>query len=278
MNLIRLIRYDVRQGLLKPAYRYLLVFVVMTISSLAFHNILVAGYREGFFHSTGTWMDYYLYAMKGMETYKITQESIFRVPIYWFLFHIMLAYHIGDYAESDLKKYGRQVMMKSKTRMNWWFSKCIWCIVSVLSYYLVAMLAQIPLTVFFEGSLSVRVSVDIMKNFGAGLIYLDNRQMIMIGVLLPIVISCAVSMIQLLGSVVVGAVQSYAFICVLYVLSAYYTSPYLIGNYTMWLRNDTVSIGSEIYALSGTILAFFLISMTVTCGILYIDKMDLLDD
>ena len=277
MNLIRLIRYDIRQGLLKQGYRYLWVLVVMVISSMAFRNILEMGYRGGTFHAKGTWMDYYLYAMKGMESYKITQESVFRVPICWFLFHIMLAYHIGDYAESDLKKYGRQVMMKSKTRMNWWFSKCIWCVTSVCSYYLVAIFVQLVLTVVFGGSLSVHVSVDIMKNFGGGLIYLDNSQMLMIGVFQPIFISCAVSMVQLLTSMVIGSVQSYAFVCILYVLSAYYTSPYLIGNYTMWVRNNTISVGTGIYALHGILLAFFLINIAITGGIVYIDKMDILE-
>lgn len=274
--MLKLLKHDIRQGTIRTWQGYLCAFVICFCGSVYLRNVIDTLAVSGRLFSSGTLIDYYMYSVKGMEVYKLTKESFFQIPVYWFCYHIILAYIIGHYAEKDLSGYGRNSILASKTRVGWWLAKCVWCIFSVVLYYLMGFLGSAGYTIIAKGKLSFAVTKDLMKNFGQGLIYLENGEILVLVLLLPCLTSIAVSVLQLFFSLKIGSVVSFAGVCIVYVMSVYYTSPLLPGNYTMWSRNDVVGIGSDIYMSIGILLSLIITFIAVMLGIIYIDRKDII--
>ena len=271
----KLLRHDIRQGSLPMWRGYFCALVICFCGSVYLKDMAEDMVHAGELLFNGTLIDYYMYSVKGMEVYKITRETTFDIPIYWFCYHIILAYIIGYYAKEDLCGYGKNSLLAAKTRTGWWMAKCIWCAGSVIVYYFMGFCGSAIYTVLAKGKMSFTVTKDLMKHFGQGLIYLENREILLL-LLLPCLISIAVSLLQMLISLVTGSVAAFAGVCILYVMSVYYTSPFLPGNYMMWVRNHTVSISSNIYMETGFLISFLIILLVLVLGMIYIERKDVL--
>ena len=274
--MFRLLKYDFKRGTLQYFKGYLCVFVIGLCSSLYLKNIIGDMNASGILASHGTIIDYYMYAMKGMETYVLKKDSFFQIPVYWFCYHVMLAYIIGSYTQNDFTGYAKNTILATKTRMGWWGAKCLWCIGSVILYYIIGFAGTITWAVISHAQISLQVTKELMKSFGEGLLYLSNGQILLLVIVLPCLVSIGVSLLQILLSLRLGSVASFACICVIYVLSVYYTNPFMIGNYTIWRRNNTVCAGSNIHMSIGIIYALLLITITITTGMIYVDEKDIL--
>ena len=125
-------------------------------------------------------------------------------------------------------------------------------------------------------SVSLQVTKELMKSFGEGLLYLSGGQILLLVIVLPCLVSIGVSLLQILLSLRFGSVASFACIGVIYIFSVYYTNPFMIGNYTIWRRNNTVCAGSNIYMSIGIIYALLLITVTIIIGMIYVDEKDIL--
>lgn len=271
-----LLRHDIRQGSLPMWRGYLCALVICFCGSVYLKDVAESMVQSGELISNGTLIDYYMYSVKGMEVYKITRETFFSIPVYWFCYHIILAYIIGYHAQEDFRGYGKNSLLAAKTRTGWWTAKCVWCVFSVILYYFMGFCGSAIYTIIAKGKMSFTVTKDLMKNFGQGLIYLENGKILLLVLLLPCLISVAVSMLQMLLSLVIDSVTAFAGICIMYVMSVYYSSPFLLGNYTMWKRNHIVSINSNIYMEVGILISFIIIIMTLMFGILYIERKDVI--
>lgn len=271
-----LLKHDFKQGTLRMWQGYICAFMICCGSAVYLRSIIDNLISYGSLFSSGTMIDYYMFSLKGLEVYKITKESTFQIPVYWFCYHLILAYIIGYYAEKDFTEYGKNSILATKTRIGWWMAKCIWCVVSVLLYYLMGFLGTAFYTFLADGKLSFVVTKELMKGFGQGLIYLSNTEILVLVLVLPCLISIAVSLLQMLLSIRIGSVASFAGVCIMYVMSVYYTSPFLLGNYTMWRRNHTVGVGSGVYTTIGLFISLIIIVVVMLAGVIYIDRKDIL--
>ena len=77
--MFRLLKYDFKRGTLQYFKGYLCAFVICLCSSIYLKNIIADMNAAGVLASHGTIMDYYMYAVKGMETYVLKKDS-FRFP------------------------------------------------------------------------------------------------------------------------------------------------------------------------------------------------------
>jgi hypothetical protein len=274
MNLLRLLKNDIRQGLLKHFVFFLTAALVMVCILVTFRQVV----RSDGIYTYGTVLDYYMYGMRGMEKYNLTKTSIFKIPVYWFVFNIMLAYIVGHYAEKDLKTYGVYSLMAGKSRMDWWLSKCIWCIICVLLYYVIAFVSAMLFALCSNAEFSLNATVDVMRFYGPGIIFMSKKEILLCVFASPFLMSCAISLLQMLCSIIFGSVASFAGTCIVFICSAYYTKPYWLGNYTMWMRNNKASMDSSIYSDYGILIAAIIIAVSVMIGIIYIDRRDIFNN
>lgn len=94
-------------------------------------------------------------------------------------------------------------------------------------------------------------------------------------ILLPVLVSVAVSQVQILAGFLITPVVSFAGVCAMYVLSAYYTVWYLPGNYTMWQRTSYIEVDG-VNPASGLVLSAGMILISLIGGLMYFDRKDIL--
>lgn len=273
MKLGKLVKHDLVEGTLKSLYKYLLA-VVVYVQVSAFKDVLGECYADGVLRSAASVADYFAYVFQGMAVYNFSPDKSFSIPILWFSFQIEIVYIIAYYPEKDFQYYGKNMLIACKSRAGWWNAKCIWCMLSVLFYFLAASVT-IWVTALCCGTKSgFAFSEDILTllvNQHAQ--YLEQREFVLTVLVLPCLTTLALSLLQILLSFLINPVISFAGICILYVVSAYYTSPFWMGSYTMWLRSSYMEEGG-IDPVFGVILSLLVIFGSILFGHMYFEKCD----
>lgn len=273
--MLELVKYDLKHGLKKFSNIFLIVSVTVICDIANLFNILNAGSLSGDVYKC-SFLDYYIYSMRGMEYFDITKAVNFQIPIYWFVVYMGIAYFIGYYTKENLQSVGNYMMIKSKSRVKWWYSKCIWCFVSVFSIFAVGFGSVLIYCIINRIEISFSVNYNVLKLFCNQVVFMNKSELIISSTLLPFVLTYAISLIQILISIVFDAVASFAFVCINYVLAAYYTSPFLLGNYLMWFRNNKVCNGGGYDLNNGLLVSIIMILLVILIGASHMDKKDLL--
>lgn len=276
MRTIKLIGRDIKYGIIKRWY-VLLLPVVFSLSQVWRCHELVAnsGYLENE-HTTGTVMDYILYSVQGMEVYVFSPRNYFIIPIYWFVFQMGVAYMAAYYTYDDLALNGRSIFLAVKDRKSWWSAKCCWCICQTMMYYLVAFVFIIVSAVAFGAELTCKTTRNFIETtFGINACSLSGQDLILTALILPFMITLAITMVQILFSMIINPVMSFAVVCAIYVVSAYYTRWYFLGNYTMWVRSSYVT-DKGVYPVGGIVISIALFTVSLIAGYMYIDNKDVI--
>ena len=275
MTTLRFFKRDIKLGVQNGAWILLIPIIVSAAQSLNFHKISVMLKEFESYWGDGTIMDYYLYSMQGMRVFDFDMKQHFEIPIYWFVFQIGAAYFTAYYSHHDLTDNGKVLFIMPKSRSAWWYSKCLWCLVSVFIYYLVSIITIGCTAIFCGASLSLKHSELISRIIEQGANYLSGFDVLLVVIILPIVTTMAICMLQMFIGFFVSPEVSFALSCTVYVLSAYYTEWFLPGNFTMWQRSSYVVLDG-LNPISGLVLGCFLILFSFYEGKLYFEKKDIL--
>lgn len=276
MKIFKLVKHDMIEGTLKCFYKNLFCVIVVAAWFAIYNVRLRNGIQYGVIEDTGTLMDYIIYITKGEAVYNFSPRDTFTIPLYWFAFQIGISYIIAYYPKNDIDGYGKKVILAASSRNRWWLSKCIWCILTVLIYYISAFFTIIVMCLLNGIEISFELSDDIISNYYTDNVSeLNSSTIYIIAILIPVLVTVAVSLLQVLLSFIVSPVISFAGVCTIYILSAYYTKTYFIGNYTMWLRSSYVEAGG-LDSGTGLIISMIIILSCVTFGSMYFDKKDII--
>ena len=276
MTTHKFLKRDVRLGITNRSYLYIIPilfsYIMVKESSSGMHIYQDMKYMW----SEGSVWEYYIDAVTGMNFYRFDPQQQFTIPLYWFIFQIGISYFTAYYAEKDYSENAVLVFTAGKSRSSWWFSKVIWCILSVLVYYFV-MIASCVICALLRGAKpSLSVSSNFLNlRFGYNMKFLSFSDLILITVIVPLVVTTAICLVQMLLSFIISPVTSFAIVCGIYILSAYYTSWFLPGNYTMWLRSSYFD-ERGLNPYSGLLIALFLIAGVVVLGRTYFEDKDVI--
>jgi len=223
--------------------------------------------------------DYIVDLYKGMDIFKkVDNADKFQIPGDWMIMNIFLTYVIGYYPLKDLKDYGSQILIRSKKRWQWWLSKCIWVIASVLIYYAIGYIV-ICIFSLFNGGLSLTPTYDInMYISNVNTLEFTSGKIVVITMILPMIMSITLSLIQMTMSIFTTPILSNIVLVSIIVASAYYCHPLLLGNYLMILRNDAIVFERGVNTMAGLGLGVIISILAVIIGNLRFKKMDILDD
>ncbi|MDE6626566.1 MAG: hypothetical protein K2K56_09385 [Lachnospiraceae bacterium] len=276
MKTIKLLKRDIRLGIVNRWYILILPVIFALAQVWQCNNLIDYLKNAEVLYSDVTVMDYYLYSMQGMMIFNFDAREYFNIPIYWFLFQIGISYFVAYYAHEDFVKNGRALFIASKNRMAWWRSKCLWCIGSVLLYFLITIFTITLAAMYFGAKLSLDFTYDFVAGvFSPNMAYLSSKDAVFIAGLLPLGMTLSVCLLQLLVGFLLSPVVSFALVCAEYVLSAYYTSCYFVGNYTMWLRSSYV-FEDGLAPLGGVFILLFVIALAYLLGEVYFQKKDVM--
>lgn len=105
--------------------------------------------------------------------------------------------------------------------------------------------------------------------------YILLKDIPLITVFVPFVVTLALCFVQMLLSFFLTSEISYALICGIYVLSAFYHKWWMIGGFTMWIRSSYV-ISDGLEPKTGLMAGIFLIVACVVLGKVYFDDKDII--
>ncbi|MCD8380442.1 MAG: hypothetical protein LUC95_09065 [Lachnospiraceae bacterium] len=261
-------KYDFRVGILHDFYKYAVIAGIALFACTDFYL------KMGASEETVVLSDYIFHLFRGMKPY-IQGEGEFEVPILWFTINLYLAYLIGKYPKEDLCRSGVNVLLKAKSRLKWYLSKAVWCIMTVVIYYGIIYFVILGFCVYTGTDLALQVH---FSGNSAFLLYSDREDISYWTLfLLPILCSAAISLMQMTVTFLTDVVYGFLTVAVLLIASAYLYTPVLIGNLSMlerceYFQSDGINLTVS-YLLC---IAWAIIS--VLAGGKYFEKYDILGD
>lgn len=270
MKIFSVIAHDVRCGIIR--LRYLLVPMLGLLPCIRFYSILsVDGIK-------GNWIDYLLYLFKGIEPIRFLDYSEpVQLPMLWLLAVGSCLMLNMDYFIQDLTTEGQQILVRCKSRKQWFSSKILWCFLSSMVYF--ALLAVVAL--FWSFALGTGISMENTSDI-TWLVYdlvepvqLSNLECIICVFLLPFLTIFTINIMQMVLCLFVKPIVS-CLVCILaLVLAIYWDSVIAVGNGAMLIRNGVFS--EEGYSSSTAAIAcFVMIVAIVSLGYVKFSRTDIL--
>jgi hypothetical protein len=243
-DLTSVIRADWNNGIWQNKGRFAVSFVV---SGVVCGNFLVRLYSDFAYKGISvhaSLLECLMYIFRGMKEYNPDKNNIFELPIVFVVLNLYLAYLIGDYAVRDLEGYGLHMLLKTGSRVKWWISKCIWNVATVFLFYVSVFIGVACVFAAFEradGSL-LNVNDNVLDFIlGKSREALEFRDIMLFFAVLMIT-SAAISLCQMAVSLYLKPLAGFILVAVLYVVSGYYMSGLLPGNYMMLYRSSSVDV------------------------------------
>ncbi|MCI9370396.1 MAG: hypothetical protein HFH65_08785 [Lachnospiraceae bacterium] len=260
----QLLKHDLREQMIKRWYYFLLILPLIFYLCIDFGNII-----EGI-GKNPNFMDMLIWIFYGVKEY-IPSENPFEIKIEFMLIYIVPACIIAYYPIKDLSVSGRQIFIRIRNNTIWWFSKCVWLILTIVLYYLMvyACIAAVAGDVMLLPHKEVLIYMGVaeeVKSAGEYLIFL---------VLLPIVTTVAVSFVQMFLSVITAPAYGFFAVVLNLLLSSYFYSHWIPGNFLMFNRNILAREGGIGFEQSLAVNVVLVI-VCMIAGAIYMKKKDLL--
>ncbi|WP_165057002.1 hypothetical protein [Adlercreutzia sp. ZJ176] len=218
-------------------------------------------------------VDVLAYFFAGSDYYRIDDKVPFVLPIGWLIQQVLIAVLVGHYTVRDFGGQALQVFMRVGGRRSWWLSKCLWVVATVIVFYVAESVVALLAAAF--GGFGAMGDVESIMVLGFPLSALDAGQTILL-LLLPTVLSLALSLAQVALSLIVGPFMAFASVIVFVAVSAYFGSPLLIGDCSMMARSSFVQQGG-VEALAALSECVIIGVVSVILGGVVLGRKDMVD-
>jgi len=276
----KMLSYDIYRGIWRKKYLFLPLFVLTIIFCQSFYYDMQSYQMMGICMESGSWMDYIALLFQGMKEYIPSPDNPFVFPVMWILIFLYVAYISLGYLHDDLTASGQQVLIRSGGRKLWWISKCLWNVaITMLSF----MVMYLSVTVYclirgIQLSFSCTTSVLEYQLEMPILSSISVWQGICVLILMPLGVALALNLFQMFLGLLIMPWYSCGMIAAILLISAYFKSPLLIGNYSMFYRS-AVLIGEEsgMQLIIGALLTLVFVAVAVMGGLFLFSKHDILN-
>ncbi len=201
--------------------------------------------------------------------------EVFSMPIIWMVIQFYLAYIIGGYPLNDMKQYGINLLVRTKSRTKWWFGKVIWGVLITTVTYMAGYLVVLLVTLLTGGSIvGMRPEAAILYNDDFSMF--NNAQMALIVFVFPLITAISVSILQMALMFLFNEVIAYAMVVFLCVAGVFYESPFLLSSNSMAARSMNMILNNS-YAMviAGSLI---LIIVSIIIGAFTIRKKNIYDN
>ena len=276
----KLLKHDVYSGFSENKAKYLfsaLAFIMLCamVYFLSQHLLLEQTDGSGVpYSASNTIADYLAFIFKGIEVYLPNSEEPFKIPIFWAILQILIALLVCNYPTKDLDTFAKNILIRVKSKRLWWNSKCLWIVLSVSVFYLLCLIIVVLFTTVL-GSVSFDLTTSVSETLMGVYISPVAAYNLMLAFLVPLFVSIALSLLQMLLSFALKPMFSFIIVIAYCIVSAYLHTPFLIADYSMLLRNGLVYDGGLSSATMIGICLGFSVAVIVI-GNFYANRMDLL--
>ncbi len=205
------------------------------------------------------------------------RNTPFVVPNTWLLVFLLCSYITLEYPFQDLEGQGEISVLMCGSKTKWWLSKCIWVIFATAVYFILIAVAITVATIIAQGTISTEIHAEILTNTAQYYSGLAESPWNIPPLLLSMFMcACAINLIQLFASLAIKPLPAFGATAVLYILSAYFANPLLLGEYLMMARSATF-VSNGYSPLLGVALAGATGFWAVIFGTLYFRQTDLMN-
>ena len=219
-----------------------------------------------------------MWMLKGMKKIETGRHMNIDIPSVYIFPNVIIAFIVGNYIIKDLYGYGKSVLLKAGSRINWWISKCIWCLVSALVCYGM-MYIVIAVAGICTGSFSISPTQDVccyMLNMDRQ--YIENVDIVrlMLSVMgTSLVMTMTLNMIQITIGLILSPTIGYMAVMVFLVVAAFSDSPVIITLYCMAVRSG-LYMPSGYKIAPALVIMFIMIMVCAIAGAVYSSHMDII--
>lgn len=272
MNWHKLLRHDVTCGLFRA--RYLFFLILGIIPCLQLRSIFYM------YDCSGDMIDYLLYAFKGIEpVYKLDPTNHIILPMYWLLLICSCLFINIDYVLRDLTLSGQQVLIRCRSKEHWFLSKCVWCAMSVIVFYLLLAFAICCFTIITDGSLTLQNTPEVFNSIfflaSPSKTQLSIMESLIVVFVVPYLTITAFCILEMALCLYVKPVVSFLICLSLLVLSIYLDTPLALGNGAMVIRSACVAQNGH-SPLASILVCICSIIVCIIIGSVRFKRIDLL--
>ncbi len=270
----KLIIHDIKQGFVHNGPRLLLPVAIGIIAALIFKRTYDL---NGFDCSQATLMEMIIFMYKGEKYFPLEQlKDMYTLPALWLSVQIVISYLVGSYMKNDIYTYGQQVLMRCKNRWKWYLSKCVWNVMTVLYCYIAIDAAIVIMTKILGMKISLSYDLDRMAQVSE-LYFFEGttKQMIRLAIIMPVVISIAVSLFQMLISLIFSDIIGFIVVQTKAIFATMIANGALFFNYGMVLRSK-LSSPTDIKYSTGCVVCLIIAIISVVTGVIYFGRFDVL--
>lgn len=235
-----MIRHDLSCGLF-ARYRWALVPAgIFLLGAWLCARTLTVAEMEGTF----VCVLFYLFVGKA-PSHLFAAGEMLSTPFLWLFLQVGCLLYTVEYPTRDLGQYGLQVLIHCGCRKVWWYSKCLWCFLSVLAFWGIGALAVVGYCVFTGVPISLSLPDEVVSLLMAGGkaasygVSLTCRELLLHLVIMPLMTMFTLNMLQMTIAIVnrrafLGLLSASAVL----IWSAFLCTPLAIGNYGMLYRDN----------------------------------------
>jgi len=274
------IKHDIKMGVFSQWKKYIissLIFVILCGQLFTQHKTILldpARLRLNQIEPVLSFGDYFLFIFHGMKIFNPVDKD-FQVNIFWVLVNIYLSYIVSFYPFKDLNGYGQLMLLRSHKRSYWWISKCVWNVLSVTFFYIIVCVIT-SLFALFTGKMDVEIHKNVQLYFSEiNVEGLSRQRILLIAFLLPLIASVAISLFQMLISMILRPLVGFTLTILIICSSIFYCTFWLPGNYIMIMRNESFLPGSGIKFSNGIIVSAIISIFSIFVGLYFFNKKDI---
>lgn len=276
MKFIKFFILDFRRGMHTVWRLYLCGTILFSLLCLDFWNrsrIFLELYPDAS-RSLG---DLALYIFGGMKKFIPTPGAVFPFPTVWLLVMALACFSSLWYPLNDLYGFGKTLLTACQSRKRWYLEKAVWCGVTVSLYFLLGWAVLLFGCLAMGGKFTWTISPYMMELMELTDVAstVEDWQLTLQLTLLPWLVAVTLSQLQLCLSLWMQPVLGWVVSMVVLLSSAYYASPFLLGNYAMALRDQQVLSGG-VDCRVGAAYCLVLLLLSVLTGLVSFRHTDIL--
>lgn len=236
----KILKYDLKNTIIKKYKNYIISFFV-------FCWFLFDAYMKIFYSDISikdvTITEIVMFIFNGMKEFVPDGYTAFTFPTMWMVIFVLLLFFTLYYPYNDIMGYGKNVLIASTSRTAWWLSKCVTTICICIVYFFTAALSILIFAFSFGLKFELTVKPEVFSKLlirgvpeGFNLSP-EPLYMVLTVFVLPFIFAVAMCLFQMLLTLIIRPFASIIVVTAVFMVSAYYVSPFMIGNYAMTQRS-----------------------------------------
>lgn len=263
MKLLNCVKYDLKEGIVKNWYLYLIeIFLVAIFSVNAFFRL----------NNNPGALEISLIVFSGMDEYDPLISPIFQIPMEYLAITLFAGIFVCHYPKKEWKLRGSQFICRYGNTDTWWLSKVVWNFLQGIFIYLAAFIV-IYIVAVIGGNTGFSVSCE--QPYSGMLLNNSSMTVFLYCYILGAATIIAINQIVVTLQMIFSPVAGYISVIIIVVVSAYYFKPYLPGNNLMLLRTQLFREDGIVF-YKGLLWAFAIWLVCVLAGKIVLNRKDIL--